>query len=176
MTRAVGNTRRASLVLAALLCLVLAALQLEYRRHAGPLWRDEVSAVNLTTLPSLGEVLDNAHFESFPVVWASLLHAWMAAGLGASDPDVRRFGVLVGLATLVALWWTARQLGLDPPLVGLLLFGMSPTAIIYGDSVRGYGLATLTIVACVGAVWRWLERPTPGGWLVEQAAALLAVQ
>jgi hypothetical protein len=176
MTRAVSNTRRASLVLAALLCLALAALQVEYRRHAGPLWRDEVNSVNLATLPSFGEVLRNAHLDSFPVVWASLLHAWTAAGLGDTDRDLRRLGLLVGLATLIALWWTARQLDVDPPLIAFLLFGMSPTIVIYGDMVRGYGLAALATIACIGAMWRWLERPTPGRWLVAQAAALLAVQ
>ena len=53
---------------------------------------------------------------------------------------------------------------------------MSPTTIIYGDEVRGYGLAILGIVWCLGAIWAFLEAPRGRTFLVAQAAALFAVQ
>jgi hypothetical protein len=80
------------------------------------------------------------------------------------------------LASLAAVWWSGRRLRLDAPLATLLLFSMSPTTIIYGDAVRGYGLGALGIAVAVGAMWAFVERPTRGTFVVAQLAALLAAQ
>jgi hypothetical protein len=52
---------------------------------------------------------------------------------------------------------------------------MSASEIVYGTSVRGYGLAALAIVVATGALWSFVARPTLGTYLVAQGAALLAV-
>jgi hypothetical protein len=167
---------RAAVALGLLLSLGLAALHLEYYRNAGALWRDEVNSVNLATMPSWTDVLANMGFDSFPVAWTALLRTWAALGLAQTDAALRSLGLVIGLATVAVLWWTGFRLGVGPPLGTLVVYGMSPTAIIYGDEVRGYGLAALGIAWCLGAIWSWLERPTWGRLLVAQAAAIFAVQ
>ncbi len=156
--------------------LGLVWLHVAYLGNAGALWRDEVNSVNVASMPSWGAVFAHGHLDSFPLAWVTVLHAWIAAGLGETDADFRRLGFIIGLGTLGTLWWTARRLGLAAPLVGLLLLGMSPSVVVYGDQVRGYGLGTLTIIWAVGAIWAFVQRPTGGTFLVAQLAAIGAVQ
>ena len=158
------------------LVVVLLGLHLRYHEHAGPLWRDEVNSVNVASFPSLGEVFAHSHLESFPAAWTAVEHLWIRTGLGESDRGLRRLGLTIGLGTLAMLWWAARRLGVRVPLVSLLLLGMSPTVVIYGDQVRGYGLGALAIAWCFGALWAFVERPGPGRYLIAQAAAVLAAQ
>ena len=159
-----------------LLTAALVVLHFRFQRHAGALWRDEVNSVNIATLPSFGEVFAQVPFDSFPAAWLTVLHAWSALGLGGSDAGFRRLGLLTGLATIAVAWWTGRRLRLGAPLVTLLLLGMSPTTIIYGDEVRGYGLAVLAVVWSLGATWSFVDHPTWGRFAVAQAAAVLAAQ
>ncbi len=154
----------------------LLLLHVEYYRHAGALWRDEVNSINVAGAPSFPAVWAKSALDSFPVAWVTVLHAWMAAGMDGTDADLRRLGLLIGAALIAAVWWSGRRLGLAAPLVTLLLLCLSPTAIIYGDEVRGYGLAALTIVWCIGALWSFLERRSAGAFLIAQIAAVAAVQ
>jgi len=158
------------------LTLVLLGLHLRFHAHAGPLWRDEVNSVNVASFPSLGEVFAHSHLESFPAAWTAVEHLWIRAGLGESDRHLRRLGLGIGLATLAMLWWAARRLGVRVPLVTLLLLGSSPTVIIYGDQVRGYGLGALAIAWSVGAMWAFVVRPGALRYASAQAAAVLAAQ
>ncbi len=168
--------QRAATVLGVVLSLGLLALHLQYHRSAGALWRDEVTSVNVATIGSFADVLANTHYDSFPVAWQTVLHPWIAAGLGADDASLRRLGLLIGLATIAVVWWAGARLGVGPPLVTLLLFGMSPTTIIYGDQVRGYGLAALAIAWCFGALWAFVARPSGARFVVALAAAIAATQ
>jgi hypothetical protein len=158
------------------LTLALLGLHLRFHQHAGPLWRDEVNSVNVTTLPSLAEVHAHSHLESFPAAWTTVEHLWIRAGLGETDRGLRRLGLLIGLATVATLWWAARRLGVPVPLVTLLLLGLSPTLIIYGDQVRGYGLGALAMAWAFAATWAFLERPGWRRYASAQAAAILAAQ
>lgn len=158
-----------------LLTLGLVGLHVEFYRHAGPLWRDEVGTVNLAG-PTYADVFALRQYNSQPPAWTILLHTWMAAGLGDTDAGLRRLGLLIGVATVAAVWWSGRRLRLDAPLVTLLLLGMSPTTIVYGDTVRGYGLAMLAVTCCTGALWAFLERATWRTYATAQAAALLTVE
>jgi hypothetical protein len=166
--------RRATAAVGLLLTAALLPLHLVFLRHAGALWRDEVNGLNLVTLPSFAEVFAQRHLDSFPMVWVSVLYSW-AAVAGDADAALRRLGLVIGLATIATLWWTARRLALAAPLVTLLLFAMSPSAIIYGDSLRGYGLGALAVAFCLGAVWWFVDRPSRRSALLALAAALLAV-
>ncbi len=158
-----------------LLTASLAYLHLVFYHHAGALWRDEVNLVNVATLPSLGSVFAHFHLDSFPFAWLTLFHTWTVL-VGTQDAALRLFGLLAGLTLLPAIWWTSRRLGVDAPLLTLLLLCMSPSTIIYGDSVRGYGLGTVAISWTIGAMWAFLRRPAWKTFAVVQLASLLAVQ
>src|SRR5215210_1338877 len=119
--------------------------------HAGPLWRDEAAAFHLATSPTLAEVV--AKHESFPPPFFFLIRAW-AAALGGSDASLRFFGLLVGLGLLALFWWTARRAAGTVPLLALALVAVNPSVLIFGDSLRGYGLGTAAIVAVFGTFAR----------------------
>lgn len=153
----------------------LVALNVESVRHAGPLWRDEVNGVNLATMPSLAQVWANHHLDSFPVVWATLLHVWSVA-VGNTDAALRGLGLAVGLATIAVVWSTGRRLGVGPPLATLVLFALSPSTIVYGDWVRGYGLGALVLVWFIGASWSFVRSPGRWAFCLALTAAVTAVQ
>ena len=146
MTPLLPKAARASVLLGLLMTAGLLLLHVDYYRHAGALWRDEVNSINVAGAPSFPDVWAKSALDSFPIAWVTVLHAWMAVGMDRSDVDLRRLGWLIGAALIAVVWWSGRRLGLAAPLVTLLLLCMSPTAIMYGDEVRGYGLATLSIV------------------------------
>lgn len=151
-------------------------LRAHYVQHAGALWRDEIDSVNVAARASLGDVLRHAHLDSFPLAWVSSLHMWIASGLGADDAGIRRFGLLIGVATVGVVWWSGRRLAGRTPLVALLLLGASPTMIVYGSEVRGYGLAALAVAWCMAAFWTYSTRPTATTAVVAGIAGLLTVQ
>ncbi len=167
---------RLALAAGILMTLALVALHIHSHRHVGGLWRDEVNSVNLVQMPTFTEVVANLGLDSFPLGWAALLRLWTDAGLGDTDAGLRRFGLLIGLMTIGVLWWTGWRLGIGPPLVSLLLCGLSPSIVLYGDEVRGYGIAALGIAWSFGATWALLERPDRRRFLVAQLAALVATQ
>jgi hypothetical protein len=140
------------------------------------LWRDEVNSVNVASQTSARAVFENMHRDSFPAAWLTVLYSWRLAGLGETDVALRRLGLLIGAGFLVVLWWTGWQLGVGPPLVSLVLVGMSPTSVIYGSEVRGYGLAALALAWCVGALWTFVQRPTRGHFVLALLATAAAAQ
>lgn len=160
---------------AAALLITLFAVGLHGLRlvHAGPLWRDEASAFHVATAPTLGEVV--ATHESFPPPFFFLVRGWVAV-LGGSDQSLRIFGLLVGLGLLAVLWWTVRRTGGTVPLVALSLVAVNPSFVLYGDSLRGYGLGTLAIVAAFGAFARLAARPDRRAVAAAAATSLLSVQ
>ncbi|HWP66111.1 MAG TPA: hypothetical protein VNO26_09385, partial [Candidatus Limnocylindria bacterium] len=170
------TSARVALLAGLLLTLALIGLEARYQRHAGPLWRDEVTSVNVAAQPTLAGVLTAVPYDSFPLGWPLVLHGWIAAGQGDSDGELRRLGFVVMLATFAVLWWAGRRLGLDAPLVTLLLLGMSPSVLVYGGQVRGYGLGALTIAWCFAATWHYLHAPGAGRLLLAALAATAAVQ
>jgi hypothetical protein len=139
---------------------LLLFLHLRLLVKAGPLWRDEVNSLVVATQPTLAALWARLDTESFPWLHFALLRAWCAAGLG-SDPGLRCFGLLFGLLILAALWLNRRLLGPSPPLVSLCLFALSPVAIRWGDSVRGYGLAVTTALLAFALLFRAVSRPRP---------------
>jgi uncharacterized membrane protein len=141
--------------------------------HAGPLWRDEAAAFHLATSPTLGEVV--AKHESFPPPFFFIVRAW-AAALGGSDGSLRLWGTLVGLTTLAVLWWSIRRTGGTVPLVALALVAMNASVLLYGDSVRGYGLGTVAILCAFAAFARLAARPDRRAVIGALIAAVLSVQ
>lgn len=168
-----GNLRRTETAAAVLLTLLAAGLHVQRFLHAGALWRDEAGAVQLARLPAMGEVFQRFPHEAFPLLFPSTIRAWTAA-LGDSDAVLRLFGMLVGMAILGVLWLNARAAG-TVPLASVGLLGFHPGFLVYGDSIRGYGLGIVLILATLGAYARLVERPERRTMIGAGLAALLAV-
>ena len=118
--------------------------------QAGALWRDEVNSVNTVSAVSFSDFVRQSEFDSFPLLWLTLLRVWVASGAGASDLGLRIFGLLGGLALFAALGFAALRLGRRPPLVGMALLAVNPEIVCWGASVRAWGLgAALSIVSLV---------------------------
>ncbi len=155
---------------AALLSLLMAWVHAQRVVHAGGLWRDEAAAARLATLPSLRAVWRLLPHEAFPLAVPLAIRSF-AKLAGDGDVALRVFGLLVGIAVAAALWVSARTAGDTLPLLSLALLAGNAPFVVFGDSVRGYGLGSLCIVLGFAALARLLRRPGPGA----ATAALLAL-
>jgi hypothetical protein len=167
-----SKLRQPEVLAAAVLTVVAIGLHIIFLFHPGGLWRDEVNTVNLAGRGSLAEMAR----DSFPVLMPLIVHGWRAIGLASSDITVRVLGMLIGVGLLGALWVSAWQTSGLAPRLGLALFAVNGTMIIYGDSLRAYGLGALLIVLAFSAVWSLLQKPTAGRVLWAAAMAVLSVQ
>ncbi len=152
---------------AILLTAIIAGLHFYFLLHAGGFWRDEVNLVNLANSHSLAAMKK----DSFPILMPLLVSGWSALGLARNDLSLRLLGMLIGLGVPAALWvaaWSARR---PPPLLGLALFGFNSTLIVFGDSLRAYGLGCVLIMLTAAAV-ALLRQPS---WLRTGWLALLAI-
>jgi len=136
--------------------------------HAGGLWRDEAGLAHLATMPSLGAVWRLLARDSVPILAPLAIRAYAGAA-GAGDQALRGFGLAVGLAVAAALWLAARSTGRSLPLLSLALVGVNAAFVVFGDSLRGYGLGSLFMLLSFTALGRLLAHPGPG----TAAAALL---
>ncbi len=147
-------------------------LHIVFGTHAGALWRDEVTSLEIATMRSLSEMWSNLAFESFPALFVVVLR-WFG---GVGDAGLRILGVTIGLLILAALWLNARCFRIGVPLVALALIGFNPMIIRYGDSIRAYGLGIFFILLSLGAFWRLLESFTLPRALLAGLLACLSVQ
>ena len=175
MTTAPPLSRRLEILVGLVLTAVIVCLHVVRAVKADALWRDEAALVGLATLSPVQEVIHHFPHEAFPLVVPAAIRtvAWAS---GNSDWGFRAFGMLVGLSILAALWWNTWTVRRGPPLLALALLGFNSAFIIYGDSVRGYGLGTLFVVLTAGLMWRVLKQAT--GWRIACAAlgAMASVQ
>lgn len=161
--------RRPDWVAAAAISLFVVWQHLFFLHHAGALWRDEVNLVNLSGRHSL----DQMSRDSFPLLMPLLVGGWSAIGLGQNDFSLRILGTLIGLAIPAALWFAVWKIRRAPPLLGLVLLALNAATIIkFGDSLRAFGVGSLTILLTVAAACLFLKKPT---WPRTAALAALAV-
>jgi hypothetical protein len=165
-----GALTRVETALAILITLTVIALHVFRAQHAGALWRDEAGAVQLARQATIGEVFHSFPHEAFPLLFPLTVRSYTAV-FGDSDRALRLFGMMVGIALVAALWLNARAAG-TVPLASLALLGFHPNLLVYGDSLRGYGLGTVLILLTFGAFARLVVRPDRRTIAV---AALLAV-
>jgi hypothetical protein len=171
---------RAEWTAAVLLTLALAGLHLLRVSHAGGLWRDEAAAAALATLPAWSEVAESFQHEAFPLLFPAAVRGWVGA-FGGGDLALRLFGALVGLALLGALWcnvrsWFPGRAGSGLPLLSLILVGTNPAVLVFGDSLRGYGLGTVLILLTFGAFGRLIVRPDRRSVVLAALLAIASVQ
>jgi hypothetical protein len=164
---------------AALLSLFMVWVNGQRLAHAGGLWRDEAAAARLATLPSLRALWRLFPHEAFPLAVPLAIRSFVkvagggpgALGAPGADHALRVFGFLVGIALTAALWVSARSAGGTLPLLSLALLAGNAPFVVFGDSLRGYGLGSLCVVLGFAALARLLRRPGP--WAA--TAALLAL-
>jgi len=160
---------------AGVLTLWIAVLHLVWLFHAGPLWRDEVGSVDFAAMPTWGEIWRNLRYDNFPPLFVAVARVWTMAGLN-SDFDYRLLGFLIGLGTLVLLWWCARKLGGRAPLLVLALYAANPLAIRTGDAMRPYGLGIALALLTAALVWDFVQAPGRRKLFRAALAATLSVQ
>jgi len=166
---AAGNDfwRQPDWLAAILLTAGIFSFHLYFLLHAGGFWRDEVNLINLAHSPSLAAMKQ----DSFPVLMPLLVRGWSALGLAHSDVSLRLLGALIGLGMPAALWLAAGTARRSPPLLGLALFGFNSTLIVFGDSLRAYGLGSLLIMVTAVAAVALVRQPA---WWRAAGLALLA--
>ena len=170
-----ARLQRIEYLTAILFTLILVALHLLALVSAGPLWRDEISSLTLATKSTWGDVWRTLVYDPFPALFFTTLRVWHGV-FGGSDFALRCLGFAIGLLCLAGVWVGAHWMKRRPPLLALALLGLSPTLIVWGDSLRAYGLAVLCIIIAFAGFWAVLNRPTPLVVFGATAAAVLAAQ
>lgn len=161
---------------AAVLSLVALALSYRFCTEAGPLWRDEVSTIQLATLPRYADVLASLRFDSAPALYPTALRSWVLLWGGSEDLQLRIFGLLVGVAAIGALWTAARGLTAGAPMLTLALFALHPGVLQTLGSLKPYGLGAIFLALAFCAIGRLVARPTTSRAVCAAVAAILAVQ
>ena len=156
--------------------LTLAAISLLVARvvHAGPLWRDECATVQLASMPTVTQVLQNFQRESFPAFFYLLVRAYEKLA-GTSDPAFRTFGLAVGVTLIGAIWFNARRLTGNVPILSLSLLALNPSFIIWGTTMRGYGIGSVLILVAFGAIAVLLVNPSKVNFAVSTLICVAAV-
>src|SRR5437764_5321168 len=127
--------------------------------HAGALWRDEAATVQLAQMPTISDIAANFQHEAFPVPFPLLLRVYTAA-FGGSDASLRWLGFAVGVMLLSAAWSNSRATGDRGPLVFLSLFCLNATFLLWGTSVRGYGIGCVFFISTIGFTTTAIRKPT----------------
>jgi hypothetical protein len=125
---------------------------------AGALWRDEAAAARLAQLPTLGEIRGLFQHEAFPLLFPCTVRVYTLL-FGNGDLAFRAFGFAVGLGIVSILWWNARSTARTVPLLSLALLGLDLPFLVYGDSLRGYGLGSAFLLLTYGLLARALAAP-----------------
>ncbi|HEY4758195.1 MAG TPA: hypothetical protein VIH43_06530 [Chthoniobacterales bacterium] len=160
------------------LTLVAITLHLRLLRHAGPLWRDEISSLNLAMAANFSEFWTRILPDNFPAMFFVLLRGWCSLGLCGSDLHLRIVGCLLGLATISTTWIVCRVLNGRAPIWPLALMAVAALTFQCHDQLRPYGLSVLLVTASYGVFWQ-LAREHSQNWrllLLGAAVATLAVQ
>ncbi|MEY2600873.1 MAG: hypothetical protein QOJ36_192 [Verrucomicrobiota bacterium] len=163
------------LLVAILLSAVVIVLLIIRATHAGALWRDEAATLQLAQLPTLGEMAANFQHEAFPLPFPLLVRSYIAL-FGATDASVRWFGFTVGVAVLAVAWFNSRRRGESGPLLFPALFCLNATFLIWGTSLRGYGLGCVLLLLTLGLTVTAIRQPTPANAVAATIASIASMQ
>ncbi|MEY2491716.1 MAG: hypothetical protein QOH24_667 [Verrucomicrobiota bacterium] len=164
-----GKIAIAELVVAACLSLTLLVLLFVRATHGGALWRDECGALHLAQLSSFSEIARNFQHEAFPLLFPTTLRLYSHI-FGTSDAALRFFGFVVGVGFVAATWFVMPPK--ERPLLQLGLVGLNTTFLVWGTTVRGYGLGSVLILITLGSAVRTLRHPTFLNLLITSCAAI----
>ena len=169
------SLERIESLIAIALTLALVALHVNLLCNAGPLWRDEICSLATATKPSWAAFRAALILDPCPVFLFALLRVWHSI-FGGKDFALRILGFLIGLSCIGAIWISARLTTHRTPTLALLLLGFCSTQIVWGDTLRGYGLGVLFTVMTFALFWCVIERPRPSNIALATIAATLSVQ
>jgi len=143
--------------------------------NAGALWRDECAIVQLARMPDVGSIFANFSHEAFPPPFSLLIRGWTNC-FGYSDAALRCYGFAVAVLLTGGLWVVFRNLGAGVPLLSLAWVGLSATFLVWGTSVRGYGIGTFFIVLVFGLIRQLMLKPTKWTAIACTLAGLVSMQ
>ncbi len=157
--------------------MTIAAVWLHFLAYesGGPLWRDEINSLRVSTLPSLGDVWTNLQYDSFPVLWLALLRLLSIIFGVMNDSAFRAAGLLTGLLILGALWFNAKVFRYRCPLISLSFFALNPNVVRWGDSTRAYGLGIAAILITCALIWRFTTRGDRQTFFAATLSAVISV-
>lgn len=142
--------RRAEWALAIVLTGASLLLLVVRVTHAGPLWRDECAVVNLARMPTIADIARNFQHEAFPVPFPIFVRVYTSV-FGTSDVALRVFGLLAGIAVIAALWLSSFLIFRRVPVLSVALLGLNATLLVWGTTLRGYGLGSALIILAFGS-------------------------
>lgn len=155
------------------LMLLLVRFHFIAAASAGGLWRDETNTVSISNLPGVWQHLQ---YDSFPLLWFSIVRCFSNIFGAMNDTAFRALGFFIGLGVMGALWLNARSFGHTFPFFSLTLFALSPSVICWGDSMRAYGFGLLLILVTCSLLWQFVKSPTWTRFAFTALAALCSVQ
>ncbi len=167
--------KRAEWILGVILSATVLFLLMVRGTHAGALWRDECAAVQLARMPSFADISRNFQHEAFPLLFPTMVRGYTGI-FGTSDGALRCFGTGAGVVLICALWFSSRLIGRGVPLLSLALIGLNTTFLVWGTTLRGYGLGSALIILTFGLVSKVLVEPSPARIAAAALVSLASVQ
>lgn len=154
---------------------VALGLAIRFFLHAGPLWRDEIDAVNLSKLAprELWAAVDRI---GLLPAYPTFLRLWWSAGWTDEDAAMRTLGLVIALTTFAALWIVGSRLSGQPPALALALYGTNAIAVHASSSPLVYAPGILLVVTTFGAMWALAATPRAAVFVAATCAAIAAVQ
>jgi len=165
--------KKAEWAIAVTLTGVIILLLVVRAASAGALWRDECASLQLAQMPTWSEIMKNFQFDSFPLLFPASLRLYTGV-FGPGDAALRGFGLLVGLAFVAVAWFNSLLLFRRPPLVSLALIGLNSTFLLWGTSIRGYGVGSVCVLLAFGLMEKLRRTPTLPWALAALGAALVS--
>src|SRR5439155_17542926 len=99
-----------------------------------------------------------------------------AAIFGASDASLRWFGFIIGAATVAVAWFNSRAIKDRGPILLLALFGLNATFLMWGTSLRGYGLGCVLLLLTLGLTAKAISHPTIRNAAAATLSSIASVQ
>ncbi len=161
---------------AVILSAAAISLQVLFCVQSGPLWRDEVSTINLATSPTYGQMLDRLKLDSAPALSPTLQRLWSLAPFSDPDISLRLYGLFLSLITLVAVWSMGRLWNIEFPLLTLAAFSIHPSTLDVLGSIKPYGLGVLMVILLGGTIGWALVSSKRSACFLAAIVAILAVQ
>jgi hypothetical protein len=126
-------------------------------------------------MSSVSDITRNFQHEAFPIPFPILIRGYDNL-FGDSDASLRAFGAAVGLTFVCALWFSARCAGDGLPIISLSLLGLNTTFLIWGLTIRGYGLGSVFIILAFALFAALLGKPSASTMVAAVLSSIAAVQ